>query len=90
MQTPTWILPQNPESALDIPCALSSRSTSTLSSPVVRPNAGILMGTCRIPKKVSESIAGTVARTASQLTAVKSGQSQQREISSNGSGQTVE
>jgi len=64
--------PHTPDNAFDSPCAISSRSTSTLSMPVDTPSAGTLMGTWRMPKKVSANIAGTVFRSAVQFTAWKS------------------
>ena len=72
MERLTWILPQNPDNALEMPWAINSRSTSTSSTPVEKPRAGTLMGTCRTPKKVRANIAGIVPASAFQLTALKS------------------
>ena len=66
------MLPQNPESALLIPCAISSLLTFKLSSPVDTPSAGTLMGTCKIPKNVRANMAGIVLSSASQFVSLKS------------------
>lgn len=71
---PTCMLPEKPERAFDIPCATSSLSTSTLSSPVEILKAGTLIGTCNMPKNVRANMAGIVSARADQLTAEKSSQ----------------
>ena len=46
-------LPQIPESRLEVPCAMSSRSRSISSISVSMAKAGMLIGTCRTAKNVT-------------------------------------